>query len=117
LGFIRVEFWCHELLYASALAFVVYFATCKRNSVSEYTHFTVAFLGAELDRNCGRKIRGNKKNLFCVVVAKLSERRGNMDLPMVQERAGWALWAGEWQVLSGMVEGLNRQDGRRGNWG
>jgi hypothetical protein len=32
--------------------------------VSEYTHFTVAFLGAELDRNCGRKIRGNKKNCF-----------------------------------------------------
>jgi len=50
-------------------------------------------------------------------VARLSEVRGNMNLPMVQEGAGWALWAGEWQMLSGMVEGVNRQDGRGGRMG
>jgi hypothetical protein len=36
-----------------------------------------------------------------------------MNLPMVQERAGWALLA-----VNGLVEGLaKRQDGLRGNWG
>ena len=29
-------------------------------------------------------------------MAKLFEIRGNMDLPMVEERAGLALWSGEW---------------------
>jgi hypothetical protein len=59
-----------------------------------------------------KKSEGTKKNCF-VVVAKLSERRGNMNLPMVQERAGWALLA-----VNGLVGGLAKgQAGRRGNWG
>ncbi len=53
----------------------------------------------------GRKIPRKQKKLFCVVVAKLSEMRGNMDLPMVQGRASWALLA-----VNGLVE-------RRGRFG